>query len=58
MLDSLAERIERLERQIAEEEAHLRQLVTRGVPNQNAEDHLRRLLKELARLRQVPSRQA
>jgi uncharacterized coiled-coil protein SlyX len=51
MADGLAARIQRLEQQIAVEEATIRRMIVRGVAQQSAEDNLRRLEGELARLK-------
>jgi hypothetical protein len=50
MADGLAERIVRLQRQIADEKANIRRMITRGGASQQAEDKLRRLEADLARL--------
>ena len=51
MADGIAERILRLERQIAEAKATVGRMITRGVASQLAEDKLRRLEIELAHLK-------
>jgi hypothetical protein len=51
MADGLAERILRLERQVADAKATVQRLIVRGVASQLAEDKLRRLEIELADLK-------
>ena len=45
----------KLLRQIADQEALVRRMVTQGSPTQAAEDRLRELQRELARLREAPA---
>ena len=51
MRDGLAERIVRLERQIADAKATIKRMITRGGASQQAEDKLRQLEAELAHLK-------
>lgn len=43
--------IEQIERDVAQQEAHVRRLIIRGAPTQAAEDRLRHLQQELSRLK-------
>jgi hypothetical protein len=51
MMDGIAERIRRLEQQIADAKATVQRMVIRGVASQQAEDKLRRLEAELTKLK-------
>jgi hypothetical protein len=51
MMDGVAERIRRLERQVADAKATLHRMIVRGVASQHAEDKLRKLEAELAHLK-------
>jgi hypothetical protein len=49
----LENRLDKLLGQIADQEALVRRMVTQGSPTQAAEDRLRELQRELARVREV-----
>jgi hypothetical protein len=49
----LEDRLGKLLRQIADQEALVRRMVTQGSPTQTAEDRLRELQRELARVRKA-----
>jgi polyhydroxyalkanoate synthesis regulator phasin len=48
---AVPDQIEKLQRQIAEQEMLVRRMVARGTPTQEAEDRLEALKRELKRLR-------
>jgi uncharacterized coiled-coil protein SlyX len=51
MAQDLDRRLEELERQIAEQQDHVRRMIVCGVPSQAAEDRLRQLQQRLAQVK-------
>jgi uncharacterized coiled-coil protein SlyX len=51
MAQDLDRRLDELERQIAEQQDHVRHMIVCGAPSQAAEDRLRQLLQKLAQVK-------
>jgi uncharacterized coiled-coil protein SlyX len=51
MAQNLDRRLDELERQIAEQQDHVRHMIVCGAPSQAAEDRLRQLLQKLAQVK-------
>ena len=51
MAQEFDRRLEELERQAAEQEGFIRRMIARGTPSQAAEDRLRQLQQQLAKVK-------